>query len=158
TASARIVLAGLTVQNGNARSGGGINNNAILTVNRCIIAHNTATGQGWFVDGLGGGILNSGSITLNNSVVAGNEAYNSGGNAFGGGIYNVQSLAINNSTISLNVVLIAHLTFGIARGGGVFGSATINSSTLAENSVVSNYLSQGGAVYGEATFQNSILQ
>ena len=44
--SGTVVVSGLTVSNGAARFGGGINNNATLTLNECVVEANFAMESG----------------------------------------------------------------------------------------------------------------
>jgi hypothetical protein len=73
------------------------------------------------------GIFNSGlrgTLTINNSTVSGNRG--SGFYGVGGGIFNLKTgtLTINNSTVSGNTANV---------GGGIWGSATLQNSIVANN-------------------------
>jgi len=121
---APVTLSKLTLQNGLAPYGGGVDNYSVgtLTINSSIITKNHAK---YNIDG-GGGIYNGGTLTINDSTVSGNTA---GGARFGnggGGILNGGTLTINKSTINSNQA---------ARGGGISnqGTLTINSSTISGN-------------------------
>jgi hypothetical protein len=94
--------------------GGGILDNAHLTVNNCIIRNNT-----------GGGIFNTNVLTLNDSVVSGNH-----NNSGGGGIENLAftTATINRTTISGNETT--------SEGGGLRlggGTVTVTNSTISGN-------------------------
>jgi CSLREA domain-containing protein len=123
-------ITGLTVQNGTAGSGGGITNNATLTIDDVVVQDN-------FADGDGGGIFNSSNGTLNatNCTVSGNEAA-----VDGGGIENQgpDTLNLTNCTVSGNVAG--------DNGGGVSNTfdatGTINQSTISGN----KSFSDGGGV------------
>jgi hypothetical protein len=154
-----VTLTNLTVRNGNvAGSGGGIENNGMLSIRACAVSNNTAS-----VDG--GGIDNLSSATLNilNSAITDNTT-----GEWGGGISTYEAtLNIANSTLSGNSAgdhgggIVAHgaghstnLTFvsvtnntadtdndgdyggGVCNGGGPF--INIKNSLVAGNSVVSN--------------------
>src|SRR5258708_1751481 len=74
---ANVTLIGLTIQNGNADYGGGIENQGDLTLNNSVVANNTAN------IGCGGIDNNQGAVTINDTVITANiAAY------FGGGINN----------------------------------------------------------------------
>jgi CSLREA domain-containing protein len=111
-------LNGLTIANGTARMGGGINSNGALTVTNCTFSSNTASD--W-----GGAISNdSGTLTVINSTFSGNSSPT----ANGGGIYSTGTLTVINSTLSNNSA-----TFGC----GIYGyetNLTVMNSTFSGNS------------------------
>jgi hypothetical protein len=146
-AGANVTLAGLTIQHGYADGGGGIeNDNATLTVNKCIITSNSTNFYGGGIHNLfgtvtveGGAITdnfanyasggidnNQGVITLNNSGIANN--FVPYGN--GGGINNfIAKLTLNNTPVTGN--------YCYWYGGGIgtyLGDVTIKNSPLAGNS------------------------
>jgi len=125
-----VVLAGLTIRNGEGQqggSGGGIENGGRVTIYNSIITDNvSAYGEG---ESDGGGIYNWGTLTLDHSTVSQNQVtgdYYS----YGGGIYNAGSLTINNSTVSDNSALTTD-----AYGAGIFngGTLSVNRSTISGN-------------------------
>lgn len=178
SANAHVSLAKLTIRNGFATNGGGINNSGTLTIDYCVVsgnvAHsgfaggngggianlgslvingstltkNTAKGQP-AQTGRGGGIMNWGNLTISQSTLTSNSSESAGGS--GGGIYNYGMALIVNSTLSGNGA-------GGKDGGGIFanpaGTLTVSSSTLANNSAGS-----GGGIFGTSTvtLQNSIV-
>jgi hypothetical protein len=145
---ATVTVAGLTIANGKASSGGGISNAGSLTVTDCVLSKNTAD------FGAGGGIFNNGgTVTLVRSVVrdsGGTGVYSSGGEVavtdstisgsagtgFGGGVSNGGTMTITNSTISGNTA---------AFGGGIFdsGTLTVASCTVSGNTALGNSISPG---------------
>ena len=113
-----VTISGITIQNGSADDGGGINldSSSSLTLRDAAVSgnHATATGGGIRVSGLltmdratldgnnadvGGGIyINNGvSATLLNTTLSGNTAVNNGG-----AIFNRNTVDITNSTIAYN--------------------------------------------------------
>ena len=94
-----VTLRDCAVQNNQAWSGGGIYNNGNLTIERCTISGNSATGEFG-----GGGIDNRGTLTLIDSSVINNHADTS--SASGGGILNsndpVEDVRIIRTTLSGN--------------------------------------------------------
>ena len=180
-----VVLSRLTIQNGLAVLGGGINNSGTLTINNATVSGNATSS----IFASGGGIYNSGTLTMNNSTVSGNTAgagggggiYNRGtvtisrstisgndvkatGNALGGGIYNKGTLTLNNSTLSGNsaIGLRGPVCFSLAEGGGIYvqsGTLTqVNNSTLSGNSAVNcDGVGSGGGIWGNGTLQNTIV-
>jgi hypothetical protein len=163
-ASAHVTLSNLTIRNGAALQGAGINSSGTLTLNNCLITANTAHGSGGGIlsggrmvinsstisgntsEGDGGGIYNDGTMTVNDSTISGNKG---GANIFatGGGIANLATMAINNSTISGNN-RITHGTGGIVN---LSGTLVISNSTIAGNA---------GGIYvnsGTLSLQNSIV-
>ena len=132
-----VTLSNLTIRNGMAQVGGGINNN------------------------------NYGRLTMNNITVTGNLALEvfrgqEPSYSYGGGIYNGENavLTINDSTVSGNTAGSHTCGFRTCSGygGGIDngGTLTINNSTIDGNSAYSGH-SQGGGIYGVATLQNSII-
>jgi hypothetical protein len=155
-ASAHITLSKLTIRNGLAVHGGGINNSGTLTISNSTVSGNTASGN---IAALGGGIFNSGTLTIANSTVNTNSAiagsYSAGGGIFNG--FNGGSLTINNSTITGNS---ASTRAGFAtHGGGISnpsGTLTINNGTLSGNRA--NHSGGGISNGGTATLQKPLLR
>ncbi len=131
---AHVLLSKLTIRNGSAWQGGGIENSARLTINNSTISGNSSSYKA-------GGILNGRDSTLNinNSTISGNNA-----GTVGGGIFNDERggmIAINNSTISGNSGPI---------GGRGLGSFSPNPIIL-QNTIVANNPSGGNCyTYGGA--------
>ncbi|HWX15018.1 MAG TPA: choice-of-anchor Q domain-containing protein [Chthoniobacterales bacterium] len=137
------IVNGFTVQNGRARTGGGIyciNG----TIENCTVLNNIATGND-SGDGLGGGIyVSNGNVRFcnvhnntANSVVA-NQYSNS---ASGGGIYSVNG-AIANSTISDNLCT-ANYANG---GGGDLNGGTLTKCQVTGNSATALFYPSGGGI------------
>jgi hypothetical protein len=170
TASAHVSLSKMTIRNGFAATGGGINNSGRLTISNITVSGNRTHP---YCFARGGGINNSygGRLTINNSTLSANSA--SGhcmhGSAAGGGISNGGTLTIDNSTLSANsapssggidnggTLTVNNSTLSENSGGGIFngGTLTINNSTLSEN----HNSSLGGGIYndGTLTINNSTL-
>jgi hypothetical protein len=173
SSTARVHLSNVTLRNGHASRGAGINNGGILTISNSTVSGNIALGN----NGGGAGILNTGSLTINNTSITANTGIGTG--FFGGGILNSYILTIKNSTIAGNAVSGG---FGAGFGGGIgnLGTATVINSTLSgnraqawgggignegtliiNNSTISgNQGSYGGGVTNsthEMTLQNSII-
>ena len=119
-----VTISALAVRNGNASFGGGIFNEAILTIVSSTFSGNTA--------GLGGGIFNAGTLSVIDSTVSGNSAN------LGAGMYNNgTNTTITNSTFSSNTALegggivnhfpmqITLCTFGNNSFGGVLNTGTL---------------------------------
>jgi len=139
-------IANLTIANGNANAGGGIENDGTLTVANSILVGNSAIISGNSTTAIGGGIYNLGTLTVTNSTLSGNSAATEGG-----GITNFQGMVtVTNSTFSGNSAS------GRSGGGidNVLGTLTMTNSTLSGNSAL-----YGGGVYndGTATVTNSTL-
>jgi hypothetical protein len=149
-----VTLSKLTIRNGKASSGGGINNSGTLTLTNSTVSGNWAPIPcvHFFVfceiragTASGGGIYNSGALTISNSIISGNHAgsYCNGNpcSAFGGGIYNRgTAMIIKNSTLTGNSAGTAcstsiHCQVGV---GGAFytfgGTVTLNNSTVSGSS------------------------
>jgi len=132
--SIKVSMSGLTIQHGAAVSGGGIDSQADLTIDHCIITGNSSTGSG---DRQGGGIDSTGSLVLKNSIVSDNTAE---GVSLGGGIHGGGPVTISDSTISGNT--------GDYDGGGVMveNDAAITNSTFSGNHAL-----YGGGIYTRGT-------
>jgi hypothetical protein len=146
-------IGGLTIQNGNAPTGGGLDNRGTLTLTNSIISGNAAS--------TGSGIRNAGMLTLTNSTISGNTAsvraggVNNGGtlmlvnstvtgntaSAGGGGIDNAGTLTLVNSTIRGNN--------GGVSGGGIENSGVM--ATLMNTIVAGNSGSSGPDIAGNVT-------
>jgi hypothetical protein len=141
---AQAAIYGLTIANGHAYIGGGINNNGTLTVINSTISGNSAEVDG-FGGGEGGGINNNATLTVINSTISGNSV--PGGSGYGGGIANGGAMTVTNSTISGNSAPAGY-------GGGIYGGygANLTNSIVAGNSAGShadiegNYQDNGGNV------------
>src|SRR4030095_11809471 len=91
-----LMVHNLTIANGRSGgSGGGIENNGMLTITDSTFSSNFA-GPGFSVAG-GGGIWNSGTLTVTNSTFSGNNA-----DYGGGGILNGGTMTVISSTFSHN--------------------------------------------------------
>ena len=138
-----VTLSGLTIENGTSSGdGGGILNNATLTVSNSTISNNSSF---TIATGGGGGIANEagGTLTVESSTISGNLA------SFGGGIENHGTLDVENSTFSGN---------SASDGGGISdesdGTLTVANSTFSGNSG-----SEGGAIleFGTGTVVRSTI-
>lgn len=103
-----------------AETGGGLNNNGTVIINKSTITGNAAD--------LGGGLYNYGTMVLTNSTVSGNMAND------GGGLYNAGVLTLNSSTVTGNTAANG--------GGGIFdfyGDLFLNRSLITGNHATSGY-------------------
>jgi hypothetical protein len=134
--NAQVSLSKLTIRNGSAPLGGGINNSGALTISFGIISGNQAPGS----PGRGAGIYNTGTLTINFTTIAQNTATGYHCDIFGycvgaggAGIDNegARRLSVNNSTISGNTAESKY-----SAGGGLLNdsAAFINNSTFSGNS------------------------
>jgi hypothetical protein len=148
SANAHVTLSKLTIRNGLASQGGGINNNGTLTINNSTISGNIASDAGGGIacsnygaprliikrstitansSGVGGGVaIFQCTAKIKNSTISGNSA-----NDWGGGFYYFEATAtINNVTVSGNS---APSGGGVAWGGWK-GSVTLQNTIVARNS------------------------
>jgi len=136
-----VSLIGLTIENGEANQGGGVDNAGGSTV---IITDSTISGNAVSTGSEGGGIFNNGTATISDSTITGNSAP---GGGQGGGIYDNGTESITDSTISDNSA-----PDGGGQGGGIYdnGTDTITGSTISGNSVPDGS-GQGGGIYDAGT-------
>lgn len=151
-----VTIRGITIRHGNptdeAREGGGIASQGILTLEYCIVTDNNAT--------TGGGIHNTGTLTLINSTVSDNTASGSSDPrracATGGGIKNLEgALALINSTVSGNI--------SQGKGGGIMvackGTLELINSTVSGNDATGGdgggLWIRGAAVFAHSTISNN---
>jgi hypothetical protein len=106
-----VAISGLTIANGLAVQGGGIDNFGILSVTNCALLNNQAvggSGASTTPDAAnGGGIANEvgASLSLTNSLLKNNVAAASAGNdAFGGAVLNLGSTTVAACTFTGNQV------------------------------------------------------
>ena len=145
-------ISGLTVQNGSAVDGGGIDNAGTLTLSGCTIGGGPNSGNS---ANYGGGIFSTGALTLSGCLVDDNAAN------YGGGIFSTGALSITTSTVSNNLaeadakgVTASGGTpsdgggggGGAGAGGGLYsdGATTITASTFSGNSATGGTGQDGG--------------
>jgi uncharacterized repeat protein (TIGR03803 family) len=150
-AGVQSTILGLTLRQGNAGLGGGINNDGALTVFNSTITGNSAQ--------QGGGINNEGvgALTIIDSTIAANAATN----GYGGGIASLFgcTLLASNSTFTGNSA--SSTVVGFGNGGGIYnaGQATLRSCTISVNTAGGT----GGGVFGHGntaatlTMDNTIV-
>jgi hypothetical protein len=151
--TAHVTLSSLTIRNGKATSGGGINNSGTLTLTNSTVSGNSAPipcirlfmvciSRG---TASGGGIYNSGALIISDSIISGNHAgsYCNANpcSAVGGGIYNHGTLMmVQNSTLTGNSAGTAcstSISCQVGVGGAFYtfgGTVTLNNSTVSGNS------------------------
>ena len=137
-----VALSGLTLQNGTAGNGGGLDNAGTVTLTNCTLSGNTATNNG-----LGGGIFNDGTqkgglMTLTGCTLSGNSVAGLGG---GGGLAN------EDGTVTLTNCVLSGNTAG--GGGGVWnfsGTVTLSGCTFTQNSAIYSGYAGSGNSYGGA--------
>jgi CSLREA domain-containing protein len=127
--------------------GGGIFNHGSATIHESTITQNVADQSTEFAGG--GGLWNSGTMLITSSTLNDNHSDGEGGgirNQGGPGAYPGGFLTIENSTISGNS---AGEHYG---GGGIWGTATVHSS-----SIVRNTMDGFEVEYGQVSLLNTIL-
>lgn len=140
---AHAVLAGLSIDNGNAGhagDGGGIFNAGSLTVNNTTF-HNDLAEVGGGDGGYGGAIFDFGALTINNSTFSANGAANGGGaidNAGGGEVAN--SLTINACTFTNNK------TTNGGDGGAINNGGTASVLSISDSTYSANDAYNAGAI------------
>jgi hypothetical protein len=110
-------ISGLTIEEGSATDGGGIDNSGTLTLTNSVVAHNSGI--------YGGGIYNNGTLNVTDTTLS----YNHGAPGYGGGIYNSGGTAtVIDSTLAVNT---ADVAGGVENVNG--GTVSITNSTLSGN-------------------------
>jgi len=100
----------LTIQNGYALYGGGINNSGTLYLQRVLIKGNKASEHG-------GGIYNSGTLDIQQTTISGNDTVK-----WGGGIYSSGALTMHDVWVTGNAA--SGLFDPKGYGGGIFMDST----------------------------------
>ncbi len=156
---AHLDLTGLSVENGQAAAGGGIDNNGTLSVTNCTIANNDAGGSQ--SGGNGGGIYNAGTANLTGITVADNTvASPTQSNGDGGGIYNTGTLMLVDCTLAGNTVGSKSAGPDIADGGAIYnGAAAGANATLTATTIYGNTAFHGGGIAnsGSLTLTDTIV-
>ncbi|MEW6127478.1 MAG: HYR domain-containing protein [Acidobacteriota bacterium] len=135
-------LVGLKITQGNsAAEGGGISNQGILTVTRCLISNNTAVNEG-------GGIANTGTLTIADSTISNNTS-----TLDGGGIASYGALTVSGSTFIGNSTNINGGGIAILNGGALQGSLSITNSTFSVNQAA---VTGGGISFDTSVTTNTI--
>ncbi len=137
-----VTISDLTIQNGSATQGAGIqirSGGGTVTLRDVAITGNTAGSQG-------GGLDTSSPLELNRVTVSGNSAnVGAGLNLSSGGVTQVTNSTISGNSASSN-------------GGGIFTRSTV---TLTNSTVAFNSASNGGGINqaggGSAILRNTIL-
>ena len=159
SAGAIVDIADLTISNGFASTGGGINNAGVLVLSGvAVVGNQSSGGQG------GGGILNEvdATITIKHSTVSDNTAVTTvGHDVLGGGMLNLGTANISSSAFLYDMALGGASTsfFGGSIGGGIANShgasLTVSDSTFVGDQAISGFLNgffgaSGGAIENDA--------
>jgi hypothetical protein len=137
---ASAVLNGLTIENGVAGSGGGIDTYGTLTVSNSTLTGDTATALGIMAGG--GAIYNTGALVLTGDTLSGDtETASTLGK--GGALWNGGTATVTNTTFTGDSV-----TGPNGEGGAVYnsGTLTVSASTFQGNTTPGAY-GDGGALY-----------
>jgi CSLREA domain-containing protein len=184
-AGATVELSCLTIANGRAANGAGIQNDGTLSLARAVVSGSTATGDGGGVynaagrplditdttitantaAGSGGGVFNRGTLTVQRTTIAANTSLGTRG---GGGVFNevCAAVTLTNTTVSGNRAA--------ADGGGILNSVSIfcdspgttmslRNVTLAANTADDDGdgVGDGGGLFGQVnpvtTLRNSLI-
>jgi hypothetical protein len=137
-------LTGCTISHNTAvGDGGGIANQGMAILNKCIISGNTVSGNLTGLPG-GGGIINAGQLFLTDSDITGNSSASDGG-----GIVNGGQMALTHTIVTGNNAM--------GNGGGIanvsLGATTPATLTLVHTDVTNNTAGQGhpgGGVFNQA--------
>jgi hypothetical protein len=144
-AGTNATITGLTIHDGQDRTGGGIYNDPGATLNlvNCTMIGNQSFGYG---NSGGGAIYNAGTLRLSNCTVTGNYAFNS--TLGGGGISNVGKLSLTNCTLSNNSDLYGMYSV-TGGGGGIYNGGTL--TTLTNCTLSGNSSERGGGIANDTS-------
>ncbi|MFJ8014904.1 hypothetical protein [Streptomyces sp. NPDC096339] len=147
---------------GNAQ-GGGIANNALMTVSKVRISGNRAVAERGTARGGGVRVGPFGTLDLTDSHISGNTVTAPKGTAQGGGIDNP-----NGGTLTAKRNKVLHNTAeakeGTAQGGGLYlagGDSGLGTTALEENTVTHNRAGDGGGIFkasGGLTLNGDVIR
>ncbi|MGR4880653.1 hypothetical protein ACIPUC_14690 [Streptomyces sp. LARHCF249] len=129
--------------------GGGIANNALMTVSKVKISGNRAFAEGGTARGGGVRVGPFGTLDLTDSHITGNTADAPNGTAQGGGLDNPDggTLTARHNKVLRNT---ATAEDGTAQGGGLYhagGTTGLGTTTLEENTITHNRAGDGGGIF-----------
>ncbi|MFB6615587.1 hypothetical protein ACFCV9_15430 [Streptomyces sp. NPDC056367] len=129
--------------------GGGIANNALMTVSKVRISGNRAVAEGGTARGGGVRVGPFGTLDLNDSHIVGNTVRAPKGTAQGGGIDNPDggTLTARRNEVLRNTVAAKD---GTAQGGGLYlagGATGLGTTALEANTVTHNRAGDGGGIF-----------
>jgi hypothetical protein len=143
-----LTLGGLTIENGFADQGGGIDNLGSLTLSYDVLSGNQAVGD-TNTSGIGGGVFNEAgaNLSVTHCTFANNQSVGGVGRGWGGGIVNEGSASVTASTFTANVSTGGSLpqqpdlTAGVGFGGAIASifsssSLTVNNTTFTGNQAI----------------------
>ncbi len=148
---AKVSITGLTITNGSAADGGGIENSGTLSVTDATFSGNSAMASG-NAPADGGAIANSGMLSVADCTFSGNsaayvlgEGSSTEGHGSGGGIENSGTLSVSDATFSGNSAMASG--YSAADGGGIASSGTLSvaASTFSGNSATDISVARYGA-------------
>jgi hypothetical protein len=162
-----LTLAGLTMANGLADEGGGIDNLGTLSLSHDVVSGNEALGD-TNTTGIGGGVFNSAgaNLSVDHCTFSSNQSVGNVGRGWGGGILNEGTANVTASTFTGNTSTGGteppqpDNTAGVGYGGAiasVFGSTlSVSSSTFTDNQAFDgpNGIDGSGGAIG--TFLSSV--
>jgi len=131
--AADVTLQNLRLQNGTSSSGGAIQNQGVLLVERCTIEDSTATGSG-----RGGAIHNIGTLTARDSIFQRNHGYNGAG---------IAADSADGTTIE-RCTFLQNETTGNSGGAIIGGYLKVINSTFFQNTATDASLDRVGGAIG----------
>jgi len=148
--SSNATIVGLAIENGqvdaSVGAGAGILNSGNMTLQDCVITHNSVTTSGPVAQG--GGIMNTGTLTVFGCTIDNNSAND------GGGLNNANILSITDSTIDDNIATDS--------GAGIWNTGTTGmlSDTVALNFSFAGasgvFAAAGSISYQDSAFSHNI--
>jgi hypothetical protein len=143
-----VTIKNLTIINGQASSGGGINSLGNLTISSVTFTGNKAVGAG-----AKGGAIDSegGTLTIVNSTISGNTSDGNGGGLYNGG---TSTATLANVTITNNS---ADANNDATGAGGGISQASSNAMTLRNTIVAGNFNEDGATDAPDDVFVDTTL-
>ena len=156
-----VTVAGLTIANGLADQGGGIDNQGALTLSYDVLSGNQALGDS-STTGLGGGLFSEAhaSVSVAHSTFLDNQAVGNVGVGWGGGLMNEGSASVTDSSFTGNQATGGTGSIDKVPGGGFGGgvASAISATLSVDNSTFTgNQAIDGSGQYGFAGAVGSVL-
>jgi hypothetical protein len=148
-AGATVSISNLTIADGFADQGAGIQNAGTLLLSKDVFTHNEAVGD-TAITGVGGGIFNEtgASLTVTSCKFTNNEVIGGAGIGFGGGLFNIGAATVSDSTFTSNSAIGGANGYG---AGGAINCQNNGTLTVAHSTFTNNTADEGQSPFLEAS-------